>query len=183
MGFLKKLLWIASGKAALMQRFEQFEKEGKPALTRQLVYLRLAREQALPLASEFSDSEVAGDFAQARVEQIKSLLADSSDAELMGTPEATIVITVQQYWSFKAGTKLTDLDVFHKIENLRSVLGAPKGAALPGIDLPTFVIHVIRSENPECTPENISDETIRALVGIANDAVKELFDFLPNNPT
>ena len=182
MGFFKKLLGLESGKAALVERYQRFVSEGKPALTRQLLHLRLAREQILPFASEVSYPEDAINLTKSRLEQINNMMADLPDAELLGTPEGTIVVTLEQYWGIKAGTKLTDMEVFNRIENLRYVLGAPKGAALPGIDLPTFITRIIRSENPECTPENISDETIRVLVAIASDTVKEFYDFIPAKP-
>ena len=183
MGFLKKLFSAISGNPALPESLERFEKEGKPALIRQLVYLRLAREQGIPGALQFADMGLAADFTEARGKQIKNVLDDMSDAELLGTPEATIVVILQSYWRLKSETKLPDFEVFRMIENFRAVLGGPTGVASPGIDLATFASRIIRCENPECTPWDLSDETIRLLVGVASDSVKEQYDFLLNKRT
>lgn len=146
----------------------RFAKEGRSVLIRELLWLRFGRESIPYFQAGILDHLDAGKIS----ENISDHLAAVFDSELMGTPEATIVISVETYWSRKALTKLTDSEIFQEIENFRFALGAAKGAATSGTDLATFITRIIRSENPECTPENISDETIRALIEVASDSYK-----------
>lgn len=168
------LFSLFSGKSAEREMFDRFTKVGKPALTRQLVFMRMVKEQVAPFDSLEFGLEDAVKLTEAGVSQIRRTLDGMTDSELLGTPEATMIVTLEHYWRIKFQTNGTDFEVFKKIEKLRYFLEAPQNLASPEIDLATFITRIIRNENPACSPENISDETIRALVGIASTEVKEI---------
>ena len=182
MGILKTLLSVLTGRSVAREKYDHFNKVGKPALTRQLVYMRMVREALPPFDSEAFVLEESAKVAQTILAQIQMTVDEQSDTQLLGTPEATMVIILQQYWRMKLQTNESDFEVFKKTEKLRYSFETPKNFASPDIDLATFITHIIRHENPECSPENISDETIRALVELASAEVKELYEVLLLKP-
>lgn len=168
MGLFKHFLGLFDAKSELVKRLDEFEKVAKPLLIRRMVYMRMVRQFRQYNASDV-ESSIQG------LDQIKSVVDGSSDMQLLGTPEATIVVTLQQFFGFKALYQLTDSEVFRKIELLRNNIGSGCETALPGTDLSTFTTRIIRGENPDCTPQILSDEAIRDLVEYASDEMKKLF--------
>jgi len=175
MGFLRKLFGVVNREAAFQERIEEFEKSGRLRLIKTLVLYRITqvRRNSLPFSALFDATQ-----AQAVVEAARRYLLTLTNAELMGTPEATFVVVIEEFLKLRMGSEesVPDWELCRTIEIARALFPGPSsvGAAVPGVDLETFSIRLVKAEFPE-SAESLGDPLMRNLFEMALDGVLETY--------